>query len=187
MKRFQENEVWASGRFRVDSCGRVWRGSKRAEHKLPSGYLQVRVMVNRAMYYTCAHRLVWRALSGPIPRGMVINHRNAIKDDNHPSNLQCSTPSANLKHAHANRLIDQRGQKNPHAKLSDRAVSQIRLAYASGRFTQVELGDRYGVAYQTISKIVRGSARQVQGGPIGDYSSRRSSSIRRRQFPEVRG
>jgi len=46
MKRFQEKCVLSSGRFTVDSAGRVWRGSRRAEKRAGKHgkYLQVSVM-----------------------------------------------------------------------------------------------------------------------------------------------
>lgn len=171
------------GEFKVDEQGRVWRIAfrgkscepRRAEHRTELGYLQVRRMINGRRIHVGAHRLVWTYFNGPIPDGMQINHKNGIKDDNRPENLELSDPSTNASHAHRSGLKDQSGQRNPAAKLSDREVAQIRLAYAQGGYTQAELAKRFGVSYQTISKIVRGERRAKQGGPIGDYSNRRVS------------
>lgn len=173
MKRFQEEEVWATGRFRVDAVGNVWRGEKRAENKAGE-YFQVRAMVDGFRFCTCAHRLVWRALKGPIENGRVINHKNGMKRDNRPDNLECVSNGENVSHAHRSRLIDQRGEKNPASKLKDKQVVQIRLAYASGAYTQGKLAEMFKVKLGTISKIVRGDRRVVQGGPVADYSSRRN-------------
>lgn len=150
----------------------MWRDGRRAEHRAGE-YLQVRVSINGRRCYTTAHRLVWHALKSSIPSGMFINHKNGIKDDNRPENLELATPSQNIRHAHASGLIDQRGQKNPASKLTDRQVSQIRLAYADGSYTQAHLAEKFGVSFQAISKIVRGDRRKLQGGPTADYASRR--------------
>lgn len=176
MERFCEAIVWDSGKFSVKEDGTIWRESRRAEHRTPGGYKQVRVMIGGRRWYTCAHRLVWHALRGPIPHGMVINHKNGIKDDNRPDNLEMVTPSQNASHAMQSGLKDQRGEKNPGAKLTDRQVAEIRLIYSQGGYTQMELGRKYGVSFQTISDIVRGKRRKSQMGATGDYRHRRHSN-----------
>lgn len=152
--------------------------TRRAENKLKTGYLQVRVSHNGKRVNGLAHRLVWQFFQGDIPDGMVLNHKNGVKSDNRLSNLEVCTYSENQKHAHRTGLIDQRGQKNPHAKLTDKEVVEIRLIYSQGSCTQEELGKRYKVAFQTISDIVRGRTRASQAGITGNYSHRRSRSIK---------
>lgn len=176
MERFCEAIVWSSGKFRVDESGAVWRGNRRAEHGQPGSYKQVHVTINGCRWSTCAHRLVWHAIKGPIPRGMVVNHRNGIKDDNRIENLEVVTYSKNISHAARYGLRDQRGEKNPSAKLTDRQVAEIRLIYSQGGYTQQELGRKYGVSFQTISDIVRGKRRQSQLGITNDYTYRRQSN-----------
>lgn len=178
--RFQEAIVWNSGKFTVDARGHVWRGNRRAE-KTAGEYLQVRVMVNGRRYYTCAHRLVWHALRGPIPFGMVINHKNGVKTDNRPENLELSTYSANLSHAHRNGLLDQRGELNPAARLTNRQVAEIRLRYSSDNISQSALGAIYSVSPKTISKIVRGERRASQPGIVANYIGRRRHSKSNRE------
>lgn len=150
----------------------------RAEHRLPSGYLQVKVMVDGVRHYTSAHRLVWLALNGTIPHGYLVNHKNGIKDDNRPENLELNTPSENLRHAHKGGLIDQSGERNPAAKLSNRQCAQIRLAYSQGGYTYQQLAERFGVTFQAIGKVIRGRTRQKQGGPIATSDLRHSACER---------
>lgn len=170
--------MWASGKFRVDSQGRVWSGNKRAENRLPSGYLQVRVMIDGVRFCTTAHRLVWRATNGPIPHGMIVNHKNGIKDDNRPENLELNSNSENTRHANASGLRDQRGEKNPSAKLTDTQAAQVRLAYAQGGYTQAQLAEKFGVSHQAVSKIVRGQRRASNLGPITEVDCRRAAAQR---------
>lgn len=177
INRFQEAIVWSSGKFSVDNEGRVWRGNKRAENKVGE-YLQVKVMIERKRYYTCAHRLVWHALKGPIEYGKIINHKNGKKDDNRPDNLEVVTYSGNLVHAHAIGLVDQYGQKNPAAKLSDYQVAQIRNLYAGGGYTMEQIAGMFGVSFQHVSSLIRGHRRSKQLGPITNSDLRHSVSER---------
>ena len=169
------------GEFTIDEDGQIWRyrGGKlvRAEHRTPQGYLQIRKMVNGKRYHTGAHRIVWEYFNGRIPDGCIVNHKNGQKDDNRPWNLELSTASKNISHAHKHGLLDQSGQKNPAAKLTDKQVAEIRLAYSMGGYTQEQLAKKYGVSYQCISKIVRGDRRSRQPGQTGDYKHLRQRNI----------
>jgi DNA-binding XRE family transcriptional regulator len=164
------------GRWLIDDDGRVWivKSRRRAEHRLPQGYLQVRATIDGRRLHTGAHRLVWQHFRGDIPLGAEINHDNGLKDDNRPNNLLCGTSGDNTSHAHRGGLIDQHGQRNPSAKLTDNEVARIRLAYSRGGYTQAQLAERFGVRHQTVSKIVRGQRRPKQGGPTCDADQRRA-------------
>lgn len=177
-------QLEAAGEFEIRPDGTIWRlkvrrgnitlpcPPRRAEHRTPHGYLQVRAMVGCRRYHVGAHRVIWWKFRGPIPDGMVINHINGQKDDNRLENLELVTPSGNAMHAHRTGLRDQHGERNPAAKLTDHEVAQIRLAYASGGFTQAELARKYGVSFQHISKLVRGQRRKKQAGPVADRDHR---------------
>lgn len=179
-----------SGEMAIDDKGRIWRHKfrrngrlypcpcRRAEHRVPLGYLQVRALIGSKRYHVGAHRLVWSYRNGPIPPGMVVNHKNGRKDDNRPENLECVTPSENVSHAHRTGLKDQRGQRNPAAKLSDHQIAEIRLAYASGGITQQALAVRYGVGFQHISRLVKGKRRASQLGPMLDGDLRHCATDR---------
>ena len=168
-----------NGELRLDEFGFFWKGKKRAEHKTLAGYLQLRKMISGKRHHICAHRVVYRYFKGPIPDGMIINHINGQKDDNRPANLQLSTHSKNSQHAYREGLHDQYGEKNPNVKLTDKQVAEIRLAYATGGFTQEQLGRKYSVSFKTISKIVRGERRPKQGGRIGKYAHNRTRGLTR--------
>jgi hypothetical protein len=183
------------GQWEIDDQGRIWRhavrvgrrsgGShlvpiqrRRAEKRLPAGYLMVRATIDGVRVCGLAHRLVWQNSRGDILPGHEINHDNGIKDDNRPGNLLCGSSGENGSHAHRYRLLDQRGEANPAAKLKNGQVAQIRLAYDRGGYTMAQLADKFGVSFQHISRLVRGTRRQVQGGPIQNEDLRHSSSER---------
>lgn len=119
-----------------------------------------------------AHRLVWHYFYGPIPDGMCLNHKNGIKGDNRPENLELTTYSENIKHAHRIGTANQDGERNHQAKLSNAEVEEIRISYFMGKIYQVDLATRYGVSFQTISKIVRGERRGTQKGPVDSSDHR---------------
>lgn len=162
-----------AGDFEIDEQGRIWRRAvrgrpvarRRGEHDTGT-YLMVRAMTGGARVQCMAHRLVWQFLHGDIPDGMVINHRNGMKTDNRPANLEVVSYSDNLRHAHALGLIDQTGIFNPAAKLTDDQVREIRRRRCAGE-ELLPLAHEFGVSFQYVSRLVRGNARRlVRGAPL---------------------
>jgi hypothetical protein len=132
------------------------RFGKQIGHGKPGYYVKVQVRENGARVgFVFIHRLVWEHVHGPIPDGLEINHRNAIKNDNRLANLELVTPGANLEHAFALGLITLQGEHNNNAKFTDQDVREIRQALASGE-TGGALARRYGVSKSTISLIRNG-------------------------------
>ena len=169
-------EVVTAGELEIDAKGRIWRVAKRtgngrgggssvtpcakvrAEHASTMGYLQVRATVGGKRWCSLAHRLVWMHLNGVIPDGFTINHKNGIKADNRPSNLELATYSEQALHAINVLMVgrtDQRGKRNAMVKLTVADVREIRDRRSRGE-TQASIARDYGVAFQTISDIDRG-------------------------------
>lgn len=188
-------EFVKDGYLEIDASGCVWRNGIRrgkksggshvvdclrrpAEKRLPSGYIMVRAQIDGVRIVGLAHRLVWQHFYGDIPDGMVINHKNGVKDDNRPENLEVVSYSENMKHAYRVGLIDEHGENNPAATLADNQVGRIRAAYASGDFTMTELAERFCVSVQHISRLVKGKRRRKQAGPIVSGDQRHNSCRR---------
>lgn len=101
-----------AGIIRVDRRGCVWRvqkdGRPCAPHRMENpggkGYLRVSLWIptERRLAIVMAHKLVYEVKVGPIPEGLQINHKNLIKDDNRPSNLEPMTGSQNVQHSYDN-------------------------------------------------------------------------------------
>lgn len=171
------------GRWFIDRHGQVWRSSRtscrRAEKRLPSGYLMVRAMMGGVRVVGLAHRLVWQAEHGDIPEGMVINHKNGRKDHNEISNLEVASYGDNARHAHRVLGVNpQHGQHNPHAKLTPSDVADIRLAIGRGE-RAVEVAKRFSVAFQTVYRVCSGE----RWGHLRSPSS--PDDLRVREFPEA--
>ncbi len=140
-------EFIASGLLEVDDQGRIWRllrlgrgpnqktrpHRKRAEVLENNGYLRVGVNIDSKQVRCLAHRIVWQHFHGDIPSGMVLNHKNGIKHDNHPDNLELVTLSENIRHAiNTGLLTHLRGEQHGMSVLTSENVLEIRKRYASG-------------------------------------------------------
>lgn len=169
-----------SGELEIDDQGRIWRVAKRRRDRwggqpgsLPctrtiadragtAGYRNVRAMIDGKRMTALSHRLVWYHFNGPIPTGMTINHKNGIKGDNRPSNMEIASDSE--QQIHANQVLgtgpgaNQTGERNPFAKVTAEQVTEIRAARASGE-TCSAIAVRYGITYQQVWRIARGLSR----------------------------
>lgn len=107
-----------------------------------------------------AHRLIWQTLVGPIPDGLVINHKNGVRLDNRLENLEVVTPSENQLHAfrvlgriHPDTSVH--GERNGSAKLDAEKVREIRRLRASGMYQYV-IAEKFGVTQRAIAQIEHG-------------------------------
>jgi hypothetical protein len=117
------------------------------------GYLFLRLSKDGVSKNHSVHGIVARAFLGP--RSLTVNHKDGNKQNPALSNLEYISLSANLKHAHAMGLIDQRGVKNPASRLTDDNVREIRKVYSEEKPYFSQLARRYGVSTVTIWNIVR--------------------------------
>lgn len=85
----------------------VKRGRERQLHYNNNGYVQVVLSRENKREHPLVHRLVALAFI-PNPEGKPqINHKNGVKTDNRPDNLEWCTMGENLKHRH--RVLGQPG------------------------------------------------------------------------------
>ena len=93
--------------------------------KLPS-YWRVSLWKDGKKWKTCVHQLVALAFLGPIPEGLVVNHKDGDKLNNHISNLEYVTRSENQLHAYATGLQKiQHGERGRRSKLTEVQVLRI--------------------------------------------------------------
>lgn len=84
-----------------------------------------------------------------------VNHIDGDKLNNHLTNLEWVTGRDNMLHAYDTGLIDNRGERSPHAKLSKADVLEILQRLDTGEL-QKDIGLDYGVSDKYISQINRG-------------------------------
>lgn len=118
-------------------------------HKKPNGYLAFDLTQHQRRNRGYGHRLVWRAFRGDIPKGLEINHRNGIRDDNRLENLELVTRSDNMVHGH--RTMGRKG-----TKLTEKEVPEILAFLAHGKYSQMAIAKLYGVSQATIGHIASG-------------------------------
>ena len=81
-----------------------------------------------------------------------VNHIDGNKHNNSLSNLEWRTCSENLKHAFANNLHSQTGERNSYSKLTEDDVKQIvQRLLLSEKVT--DIAKEFNVKYTTITAI----------------------------------
>lgn len=151
----------AEGTFEINEMGEVWRvrpKRRRVDLSTSNGYRMVKLMRGRKQVTTMAHRLVFLHVNGPIPPGLTINHKNGVRGDNRPENLELATYAEQTRHAIqvlGRKPKDQDGEKNDMAKLTAKAVREIRRRRNAGERLKTIAAD-FQVSDRTISKIARG-------------------------------
>ncbi len=107
---------------------------------------------------TGAHRISWLIHRGDIPDGLFVCHRCDVRPCVNPDHLFLGTQSDNVRDMHAklrHPRTGAKGERHWSAKLSTTVVAEIRVRYALGDISQLELALEYGVSRPTIGHIVR--------------------------------
>ena len=142
--------------YEVSDCGNVRRVGR--DHVLRGdlnrGYR--RVLLSRGGQYTrvFVHRLVVIAFIGDIPEGYEPNHKNAVRLDNRPENLEIVTRRQNVLHTMAiGHFTPQQGSLHGRSKLKEADVLEIRHLRSTGMPLK-EIAARFSVNVPMISLIV---------------------------------
>jgi len=118
----------AGGVLRFDNDGRIWRCAvrqgytwkeiepRRAENPGGKGYLRVSLAIpgERRLAVVMAHCLVYVCKVGQIPKGLQFDHKNTIKTDNRPTNLEPVTGAINIQRSYSH------GRTKPWSLTSER-------------------------------------------------------------------
>lgn len=134
----------------VDKSGECWEW---VGYTSESGYAKITINANGDKM--AAHRFAYEMANGPIPEGMVVCH-------------SCDNPTC-VRHDHlflgtaADNTFDKvkkgrqsKGEHQPHSKLTDEKVLEMRKEYAAGGISYAELGKKYGVSKQCALRAVKG-------------------------------
>ena len=165
----------ALGWFRVDQQGRIWRlyrfvgggrprlvkiRCRRAERSMSKkgGYRRVMFKAAGRRMTVGGHRIVWMVANHQIiPTVMETNHKDGVKKNNDPGNLELLTRKENVKHAIrilGRKPKEQQGELNSSAMVTEKQVMEIRALWSSGEMSQKEIGKRFGIVQATVSAIV---------------------------------
>jgi hypothetical protein len=158
-------EVVSRGLYRVTDDGKVFSGLRSKPKLTPyrnktTGYMSVSLRIDGKTMRETVHRLVAAIYCEGHEPKFVVNHKNGDRTDNRASNLEWISNDANLKHARdvlGSRVLhlDQNGERNHSAKLTESDVAEIK-SLRDGGMLQREIADRFGVMQNTISRILSG-------------------------------
>jgi hypothetical protein len=148
----------------VSDIGQV-RGLKGwilAPETITGGYQRVRLSDGKKHLI---HLLVAEVFIGPRPDGHQINHKDGVTSNNAVTNLEYTTPAANVRHS-----LDvlgrkrARGSRNGASRLNEAQVKEMRAAFAAGGITRTALAAKYGVSRSTVGRIICGTYWQITEG-----------------------
>jgi predicted XRE-type DNA-binding protein len=109
-----------------------------------------------------AHRAMFAMVYGDVPVGYEVMHSCDNRACVNPKHLSSGTHAQNMRDMVARGRatggiwkVDNRGERHPKAKLTEKIVAEIRAVYASKKISQREIAERYKVSRQAVSDIVR--------------------------------
>lgn len=150
---------------RVKSRARVVPSPDRSVQKIkerilkpwayPRGHLMVNLHKDGKQRGFYVHKLVLEAFVGLCPDGMECRHYpDSDPTNNRLDNIQWGTRKENAKDMveHGNST---KGERCSAAKLNEQKVRKIRKLYATGKYTQQQLADMFGVWQPAIGSVVR--------------------------------
>lgn len=155
------DEIWQTTIWcdlsRVSSHGRIVNKNKVPSfgRTIGNGYKGANIMIDGKMRSKLIHRLVAESfiLSGPIPSGMVVNHKDGNKFNNNVQNLEVVTPSQNMIHAFKNDLNKNKGETHYKARFTEEQIREIRKLNKEG-WGRRRLSKMYGCALGVMQGIL---------------------------------
>ena len=119
-------------------------------------YRTVKLFSPTGVKCATVHSLVAEAFIGPRSPVHEINHKDGIKLNNLPENLEYVTVSENKRHALRSGLMLS-GGRHPQSKLTDQNVRDMRDLRRNGH-SLMSLAQKFSVGYSTVQRIVSGAS-----------------------------
>jgi hypothetical protein len=130
------------------------------------GYFDVLLCRNGIPSHFTVHTLVAMAFYGVRPGGLVVNHKDGVKTNNHSSNLEYCTNDENMRHASEHGLMSSgakhsaltlastpKGEQCYMSKLTESQVVEIRQKHKLGRSLH-SLSREYHLSRPAIKAVV---------------------------------
>lgn len=165
----KENEVFVpvkgfENRFRISNYGTVIsiNGRHLGEREMPctidpAGYKSTTLRtVGKKRWCVRVHTLVaLHFVENSKPDIYdTVNHLDGVKLNNYAGNLEWCTAGMNTSHAFKTGLVDFKGSKSVHAKLTEKDVIEMREKYAKGGVSQEQLAKPFGMSRRHIGDIL---------------------------------
>ncbi|MRF37154.1 hypothetical protein GIJ44_20925 [Staphylococcus sp. KY49P] len=121
------------------------------------GYIHVNLWKNGQMKQHRIHRLIMLTFTKKPQDKNVINHIDGDKSNNSLDNLEWCTNRENTIHAYKTGLAKgKKGIENSQGRLTSEEVISMRNLYATGEYTQKEIGEIFGISRRHAGDIVNG-------------------------------
>lgn len=126
-----------------------------ASKLLRNGYYMTNAQYNKKIRYFLEHRVVWCWYNGPIPKGMVINHKDYNRANNHIENLEIVSQRENIEYSRCN-FNPPRGEKNGKSMFTNKQASAIKALGKLCGWTNEQISDIVGCTPVNVSRIRSG-------------------------------
>lgn len=153
----RESEYLVSNLGRVKGCRKLdGNGLWRRERMLilsttEDGYKRANFSFRCKAQSRAVHRIVYETFIGPIPDGFEINHKNGIRDDNRPENLEALTHSDNVKYS--KEVLKRNYASFGNLRMTDEDRAAIVSKRADG-FTHRQIGNLIGFSKSRIGQVL---------------------------------
>jgi hypothetical protein len=135
---------------KTDSCW-LWTASKRTTDRT-GGYGKFATGRRNKQTTYMAHRFSWVLENGPIPDGLDVLHHCDNRLCVNPDHLFLGTQQDNMDDMIA-KGRSAKGEKNPHAILTEDIVMQIREAIRVRQGTLADVARLFGITYVSLQAI----------------------------------
>ena len=155
-KLCEDNAHAISNYGRVMNIGTLHKKYKRGRSGRVKPFILKNRLSSNSYYITYnnnfIHRLVAEAFLNNLNNYKEVNHIDGNKLNNHVNNLEWCTRSENIKHSYDKKLRIKSSEES--SKLTTKDINEIRKLYSSGDYLQKDLGIKFGIKQQQISKII---------------------------------
>ena len=144
--------------FFVCANGDVYGSNlKKVGSKTGNGYLRTTTVAkDGSRVSVLIHRMVAKVFVDNPDNKPFVNHKDGVKDNNHPSNLEWCTSSENSKHAYdigLKTVPNNVGENHSQSKLTEADIIEIRSMFARG-INQFYIAKKFKVHQAHVSRIV---------------------------------
>lgn len=145
ISKLEKRSVYSTENFWEGTPCLEWTGSIKN-----NGYGQI--LDGKTPLYT--HRLSWIINNGDIPNELYVLHHCDNRKCCNPNHLFLGTPKDNFDDmVSKDRRVWFRGDEHASSKLKEKDVLEILRLYDTGKYTQKQLAEMYGVERSRISDI----------------------------------
>lgn len=121
----------------------------------PSGYYTLTLCKDTLRYSRRVCRLIAKTfIKNPFNK-LQVNHKDGDKLNDSVKNLEWATASENQIHRYS--VLKKgvpTGEQHANSKMNNKKVKELRILYASGKYSQRELANKYGITQPTANEII---------------------------------